>query len=99
VRREGVTAAVQQLQGLGLIHCTRGHIAVLDRRGLERRACECYAVVRKEYERLLPHYAAPKERGSAMAPRRTAQPSPAGVFASEQTAVALPSTIFQAEFG
>jgi len=98
VRREGVTAAVQQLQGLGLIHCTRGHIAVLDRRGLEQRACECYAVVRKEYERLLPHCAAPKERCSAMAPRRTAQPSPAGVFASARTAVAQPATVFEGQF-
>lgn len=98
VRREGVTAAVQQLQRLGLIHCTRGHIAVLDRRGLEQRACECYAVVRKEYERLLPHCAEPKERGGAMAPRRTAQPSPAGVFASERTAVAQPATVFEGQF-
>jgi predicted MarR family transcription regulator len=54
VRREGVTAAVQQLQKLGLIHCTRGHVAVVDRRGLEHRACECYTMVRQEYERLLP---------------------------------------------
>jgi CRP-like cAMP-binding protein len=53
VRREGVTAAVQQVQKLGLIQCTRGHIAVVDRRGLEQRVCECYAVVRHEYDRLL----------------------------------------------
>ena len=72
VRREGVTAAAQQLQKLGLIRCTRGHIAVLDRRGLEQRACECYAVVRKEYERLLPCHAEPKERDSATARRKTA---------------------------
>jgi Mn-dependent DtxR family transcriptional regulator len=43
MRREGVTAAVQQLQKLGLIHCTRGHIAIVDRRGLEQRVCECYS--------------------------------------------------------
>jgi len=61
VRREGVTAAVQQVQKLGLIQCTRGHIAVVDRRGLEQRVCECYAVVRKEYERLLPEHAKSRE--------------------------------------
>ena len=98
VRRESVTAAAQTLQKLGLVHCSRGHIAVVDRRGVEQRACECYAVVRKEYERLLPQYSAPKERGSAMAPRRTAQPSPAGVFASERTAVAQPSSVMEGQF-
>ncbi len=61
VRREGVTAAVQQLQKLGLIHCTRGHIAIVDRRGLEQRVCGCYAVVRKEYERLLPEHTKSRE--------------------------------------
>ena len=54
VRREGVTEAALELQGLGLIRYARGHIKVLDRPGLERRACECYAVVKKEYDRLLP---------------------------------------------
>lgn len=54
VRREGVTEAALHLQRAGLIHYERGHIAVSDRAGLERRACECYAVVKKEYERLLP---------------------------------------------
>ena len=54
VRRESVTAAAGQLQQAGLIHYSRGHIAVLDRAGLERRSCECYAVVKKEYDRLLP---------------------------------------------
>jgi CRP-like cAMP-binding protein len=53
VRREGVTAAAIQLQKLGLIQYARGHISVLDRPGLERRVCECYGVVRKEYDRLL----------------------------------------------
>jgi len=53
VRREGVTEAALNLQRSGLIRYQRGHITVLDREGLERRACECYAVVRKEYERLL----------------------------------------------
>ncbi|BDI05125.1 Crp/Fnr family transcriptional regulator [Sphaerotilus microaerophilus] len=54
VRREGVTEAALKLQGAGLIRYTRGHISVLDRHGLEERTCECYAVVRREYDRLLP---------------------------------------------
>jgi CRP-like cAMP-binding protein len=54
VRREGVTEAAANLQRAGLIQYRRGHITVVDREGLERRTCECYAVVRKEYERLLP---------------------------------------------
>ncbi len=55
VRREGVTEAAAKLQRAGLIHYARGHIKVLDRPGLERRTCECYAVVRAEYIRLLPN--------------------------------------------
>ena len=54
VRREGVTEAAANLQRAGLIQYRRGHITVIDRDGLERRTCECYAVVRKEYDRLLP---------------------------------------------
>ena len=54
VRREGVTEARRKLQKRGLIRYTRGHITVLDRAGLERSTCECYAVVKKEYDRLLP---------------------------------------------
>jgi CRP-like cAMP-binding protein len=54
VRREGVTQAALHLQEAGLIHYVRGHITVLDRRELENRSCECYAVVKKEYDRLLP---------------------------------------------
>ena len=54
VRREGVTEAALQLQKQGLISYARGHITVLDRPGLEARTCECYAVVKKEYDRLLP---------------------------------------------
>ena len=53
VRREGVTEAANKLQKAGLIQYTRGRISVLDRLGLEHRVCECYAVVKKEYERLL----------------------------------------------
>ena len=54
VRREGVTEAALKLQRAGLIIYTRGHIQVLDRPGLELRTCECYAVVKTEYARLLP---------------------------------------------
>ena len=54
VRREGVTAGALKLQKAGLIRYARGHITVLNRRGLEKRSCECYAVVKKEYDRLLP---------------------------------------------
>ena len=53
VRREGVTEAAQRLQQAGLIHYSRGHIAVIDRAGLQARVCECYAVVEHEYDRLL----------------------------------------------
>ena len=58
VRREGVTEAAGHLQTAGLIHYSRGRITVLDRPKLEARVCECYAVVKREYERLLPHIAA-----------------------------------------
>ncbi len=54
VRREGVTEAAMQLQAAGIIQYSRGRITVLDRPALERRTCECYAVVKKEYDRLLP---------------------------------------------
>lgn len=59
VRREGVTEAAGKLQRLGLIEYSRGHIKVLDRPGLETLCCECYAVVKKETDRLLPYAAAP----------------------------------------
>jgi len=55
VRREGVTEGALKLQQAGLIRYARGRITVLDRAALEKRACECYAVVRKEYDRLLPN--------------------------------------------
>ncbi|MCC7200119.1 MAG: Crp/Fnr family transcriptional regulator [Gammaproteobacteria bacterium] len=54
VRREGVTEAAGKLQKAGLIHYSRGHISVIDRVGLEARCCECYTVVRRECDRLLP---------------------------------------------
>ncbi len=54
VRREGVTEGALKLQQGGLIRYARGRITVLDRGGLEKRTCECYAVVKSEYDRLLP---------------------------------------------
>ncbi|MDB5880574.1 MAG: hypothetical protein JWP43_452 [Ramlibacter sp.] len=54
VRREGVTEAALKLQAAGLIRYARGNITVLDREGLEQRTCECYGVVKREYDRLLP---------------------------------------------
>lgn len=54
VRRESVTEAALKLQAAGLIRYARGHISVLDRQGLAQRSCECYAVVKTEYDRLLP---------------------------------------------
>ncbi|MEP6608609.1 MAG: Crp/Fnr family transcriptional regulator [Burkholderiaceae bacterium] len=54
VRREGVTEGALKLQKAGLIRYARGRISVLDRPGVEERSCECYAVVKKEYDRLLP---------------------------------------------
>ena len=54
VRREGVTEAALKVQKAGLIKYARGHISILDREGLEKRTCECYQVVKLEYDRLLP---------------------------------------------
>ena len=58
VRREGVTEGAVKLQRAGLIRYSRGHITMVDRKGLEARSCECYAVVKKEYDRLLPNIVA-----------------------------------------
>jgi CRP-like cAMP-binding protein len=68
VRREGVTEGAAKLQRAGLISYRRGHVEVLDRGGLEARACECYSVVKREYERLLGHGG----RAGARAGRRAA---------------------------
>jgi Crp-like helix-turn-helix domain len=56
VRREGVTEAVRGLQKTGLIHCSRGCIVVVDRPALEAHVCECYAVLKREYDGLLVDY-------------------------------------------
>jgi hypothetical protein len=53
VRREGITEAAGKLQDAGFIRSRRGHMAVIERAGLETRVCECYGVVRKEFGRLL----------------------------------------------
>jgi len=54
VRREGITEAAGKLQKAALIRYNRGRITLIDRPGLEARSCECYAVVKKEFDRLLP---------------------------------------------
>jgi CRP-like cAMP-binding protein len=56
VRRESITQALGNLQRAGLIHCSRGQIAVLDRPGVEARACECHSIIKREYDRLAPGY-------------------------------------------
>src|SRR5579859_4218466 len=65
VRREGVTQGALKLQQAGLISYARGHISVLDRDGLQKRSCECYAVVKKEYDRLLPEKSAASQYNGA----------------------------------
>jgi len=59
VRREGVTEAAGRLQDAGLIRYNRGRVTVLDRPQMERRVCECYAVVKREFDRLLYKHVAP----------------------------------------
>ena len=63
VRREGVTEAACKLQKAGLIDYHRGHITVLDRQGLETQVCECYKVVKTEFDRLIPAH-----RGGPLTP-------------------------------
>lgn len=57
VRREGISTAAHKLQAAGLIRYSRGHITILDRERLEQKTCECYAVAKREYQRLLPRVA------------------------------------------
>jgi CRP-like cAMP-binding protein len=76
VRREGVTEAALKLQRAGIIRYTRGHITVLDRAGLERRSCECYAVVRNECDRL----------------QRRSTPAPASLQARRQISSTTPAS-------
>ena len=67
VRREGITEAAGDLQRAGYIRYRRGHIAVLDRAGLEKMACECYSAVKIEFDRLLsaiPQHEGLRARGS-----------------------------------
>ena len=70
VRREGVTEAAGKLQQTGVIRYRRGHITVLDRAGLESQVCECYAVVKTEFARLLPDEL---QRQGALLPSRNAE--------------------------
>jgi CRP-like cAMP-binding protein len=76
VRRESVTVAARRLQDAGIIRYSRGHIAVLDRHQLEKRACECYAALQREYDRLLPRRLppAPTAAPSARPPSFVAEP-------------------------
>ena len=67
VRRESVTESAGKLQKAGLIRYSRGHIAVIDRPRLEAQACECYAVVKREYDRLLPHFLTQTSQAEAAA--------------------------------
>lgn len=71
VRREGVTEAAGILQQAGLIRYSRGHITLLDRKGLERRVCECYAVVKRETDRLVTYNRDPSSEGDPPAASRT----------------------------
>lgn len=79
VRREGITAAAGNLQSGGFISYRRGHITVLDRAGLESRACECYEVVRREIKRLL---------SDVQYPHQLSPDSVAGPASLQQTSVA-----------
>jgi len=64
VQRTGVTAAAGALQRAGLIRYSRGNVTIIDRRGLIRRSCECYAVSKKEFDRLLGERTKRKVRGN-----------------------------------
>lgn len=70
VRRESVTSVTLALRRAGLIGCSRGHIEVLDRAGLEQRVCECYGVVKLECDRLLPQASEPADDSDGRPLRR-----------------------------
>jgi hypothetical protein len=70
VRREGVTEAAGMLQAAGLIKYSRGHITVVDRAGIEARCCECYGVVKRETDRLLPQHTPSRGRSPHAQPAR-----------------------------
>jgi len=74
VRREGVTEAAGQLQADGLIRYARGHITVLDRSKLQQRVCECYTVVKREYDRLLPYEVIPQRSTTTDRSRHSRRP-------------------------
>jgi hypothetical protein len=78
VRREGVTEAAGHLQSAGIMRYSRGHITILDRRKLEGQVCECYAVVKREMDRLLPRTAFIESR-SAVPGAEPAPPGPGNV--------------------
>jgi CRP-like cAMP-binding protein len=71
VRREGITEAAGKLQKKGLINYSRGHITILDRPGLENQACECYKVVKKEFQRLFNHHSSQVASNFISPPPRT----------------------------
>ncbi len=85
VRREGITEAAGKLQRTGLISYRRGHIAVLDRAGLETHACECYAVVKKELSRLLPDVRDRHDMAAASAMKRATATRPSSPTAAIST--------------
>jgi len=74
VRRESVTVAARRLQDAGIIRYSRGHIAVLDRHQLEKRACECYAALQREYDRLLPRRLPPATPNASTRPVQCGSP-------------------------
>jgi CRP-like cAMP-binding protein len=87
VRREGITEAAGKLQQAGCIHYRRGHITVLDRAGLELRACECYQTVTTEFDRLLPY----KTETQAVAPvacSHSSAAAPGGKHAPQHSRIA-----------
>jgi CRP-like cAMP-binding protein len=83
VRREGVSEAAGKLQQQGLIHYRRGHITVLDRPRLEQLSCECYGVVKRETDRLLPHVRQPESVRSLTLTHSRNEPAPSAAVSHE----------------